>query len=133
MIEFDAREVTALANDLAAAGPKVLSEVPKVVGRGALNVKRQLQEEASSSGTRVAGKVAASISYETTVTANGAEAEIGPESGHPRGHPRAGGGLAFYYLGNSKTGPSLPDPMGAAHAEAPRLEAALAALARDVL
>lgn len=132
MIEFDAREVTALANDLAAAGPKVLSEVPKVVGRGALNVKRQLQEEAQG-GHRSGGAIARSISYETTVTADGAEAEIGPESGHSRGHPRAGGGLAFAYFGNSKVGPVLPDPMGALRAEAPRLEAALADLAREVL
>lgn len=113
-VTFDASEFRKLAVDLGAAGDKVGREVDAVLARGALNIKRQLQSEAQ--GHAHAPGLPAAITYESHVGAAGAiEYEIGPRTG-------GAGSLAFYYFGNSRVGPSLPDPMLALEREAPTVE-----------
>lgn len=111
MIEFDTSDLRKLSADLGAAGPKVAREVDGIIRKGALNIKRDMQREASSS--RSFRGVPASISYDVNRSSDGVEAEVGPEIG------RAQGSLAFIaYNGTSTMGPVFPDPAGALAREA---------------
>lgn len=123
-VEFDAREFTALAHDLANAGEDVQDKVRPIIQRGALNIKRDLQAEAA--GRKHAPGLAAAITYDTDETASGVEAEIGPREG-------GAGSLAFYYFGNSKVGPQLPDPKGALDRESVNVEKYLGDLMEGLL
>lgn len=105
---FDISELVALEGDLSSAAGRIVPEVKAVTSKGALNVKNQLQREAQ--GIRHAPGLPASINYETHVGLDFFEAEIGPREG-------GAGSLAFFYYGNSKIGPQLPDPMIALEAE----------------
>ena len=110
---FTIDQIIALADDLGSAPVKAILGSRTVVARGALNVKRQMQQEAA--GIAHAPGLPADISYTTTVDATGISAEIGPTAGDV-------GSLALLYFGNSKTGPVVPDPLLAAEAEAPALQ-----------
>lgn len=106
MIEFDTSELRALSADFGDAGPKIAREVDAIIRRGALNIKRDLQLEAS--GSQHFSGVPRSITYETVVRRDETEAEIGPEIG------KGQGSLAFLaYNGTSTMGPVFPDPSGA--------------------
>ncbi len=103
---IDARAVRELATDLGRAPAEALGEVRRVVQRGALNIKRDMQAEATGS-RRLAG-IAPSITYTTELLPDGITAEIGPEIG------RAQGSLGFVaYEGTPTSGPVFPDPQGA--------------------
>lgn len=132
-ISVDTSELRTLAADLGRAPDRAYGQVRKVVQRAALNIKRDLQEEAS--GSVSFPRVAASISYETWETRDGIEAEIGPETGHESGHPRAQGSLAWIaYEGTATSGPVFPDPAGALDREAEAFQDYLArAVAEDLL
>ena len=85
-----------------------------VLTKGAVNVKNQLQAEARGSRHfRFAGL----INFEQHVTANTAEAEIGPRK-------VGAGNLAniAYFGGSNGGGGTLPDPELALQAEAPAFE-----------
>lgn len=105
---FDISELVALEGDLSSAAGRIVPGVKAVTSKGALNVKNQLQREAQ--GIRHAPGLPASINYETHAGLDFFEAEIGPREG-------GAGSLAFFYFGNSKIGPQLPDPMIALEAE----------------
>jgi hypothetical protein len=109
-VTADTSELDALAADLASAGARVLPRVAAVTRKGALNVKNALRAEAE--GVAHAPGLPAAITYDTTFSRGGVEAQIGPREG-------GAGSLALLYFGNSKTGPRLPDPVGALEREAP--------------
>ena len=124
-VEFDTSELRQLAADLGSAGARASGAVRATTQKAALNIKQQLQREAS--GREHAPRLPFAITYDTRELQSGIIAEIGPRTGGP-------GSLAFYYYGNSKVGPQLPDPMGALDAEAPAYAKYLAeAVADEVL
>lgn len=87
-----------------------------VMDRAGVQMKNQMRTEAM--GHKHAPRLPFTIDYSKKVSNAGIEIEVGPKKGGP-------GSLAFYYYGNSKIGPSIPDPMGALRAEATRTEAQL--------
>lgn len=118
---LDVSGANALAASFVAAGKTVKAGAPKVISRGALNVKRQMQDELK--GSPHFKGVAPAVTYDL----DGSEAEIGPEIG------KAGGSLAFIAaFGTSRT-PAWWDFTKGARDEAPKLERFLAELARDAL
>ena len=121
---LDMSQVDAFAADLLAAAVTITPAVGGVVKRGALNIKKAMKDQAS--GVRHAPALARDISYEVTVSAGGATAEIGPTTGDV-------GSLAFLYFGNSKSGPRLPDPILAGLDEAPAVERFLAKVAINAI
>ncbi|TYP82071.1 hypothetical protein [Blastococcus xanthinilyticus] len=132
-MDIDTSQLRSLQRDLAYAPERAYGQLWKVMQRAALNIKRDLQEEAAGSG--YFSRIPVSISYETWETANGIEAEIGPEIGHERGHPRAQGSLAWIaYEGTATTPPTFPDPAGALDREADAFQTYLArAVVGDLL
>ena len=112
---FDASELLKLASVLESEAKSSKERASGVVKKGALNIKKQMQDEARPVQR---GRVAAAISYDVTADGAGIVAEIGPEEGHA-------GSLAFFYYGNSKIGPQIPDPMGALEHEYPNLKSYL--------
>jgi len=114
----DFSQLDAFAAVLVLAIPAIQPKVKAVVSRGALNIKKQLREEAEKS-LHFKG-VAWTISYDITEDAGEVGAEIGPEK-------KAAGNLGniAYFGGVHGGGATLPDPQGALEAEADRFMAAL--------
>ena len=108
MADLDMTEVFKLADDLGKVA-EVANEARKVIVKGALNIKEKMRSEAE--GRPMAPGIPRAITYDTEIGADGISAEIGPVKG-------GAGSLAFYYYGNSKVGPSIPDPQIALDAEA---------------
>lgn len=106
---MDFADVEEFARDLDNSAAKAVLEVRQVVKKGAVKVKAKLRQEAS--GLAHAPRMPQAITFDVELAGDDVVAEIGPETG-------GAGSLAFYYLGNSKVGPSLPDPIIAADAEA---------------
>ena len=124
-VTIDTSEVCQLEADLGRVPDRAVRQVRATVARAALNIKRDLQSEAV--GSPSFDRVAASISYDTVVTEDGITAEIGPEYGHPKGHARAQGSLAWIaYEGTATTAPRFPDPIGALERESDAFEHYLA-------
>ncbi len=126
-VSIDTSELRTLAADLGRVPDRALGDVRATTQRAALNIKRQLQDEAA--GSRHFSRMPASISYETWEDAHGVGADIGPEIG------RQQGSLGFIaYEGTATSGPRFPDPAGAMEAEADAWERYLAdAVAGDML
>lgn len=122
----DAHEVRAFARDLRDASQRVAREVPRVVSKGALNIKTRMVD-AMRSSVHFKG-AARSISYD--MRDGGFEAEIGPVTG-PGGVP---GDLAHlaYFGGSHGGGGTVEDPQVALDAEVPRFERALLDLIGEV-
>lgn len=97
-IVFDMSELYAEADRLAAAAGRALSEARPAVTEGAEKVASQLRSEAGRS--RHFGKIASAINYEQKVTANSAEAIIGPRK------TRAGNLAVIAYFGGKPWGHS---------------------------
>lgn len=99
----DASEVRRFAEDLGRASSRVAREVPKVVERGALNVKRRMQADAQASHSGHARHFARSISYDRASHGlRGIAFEIGPDK------DRAQGALGnLLYFGSAKNAPTL--------------------------
>lgn len=131
-LEFDVSELRQLGVALGQVPDRAEDQVRKVIQKAALNIKTDLQQEATD--TTYFPRVAASLSYETFAGPDGWVAEIGPEIGNPRGHARAQGGLAWIaYEGNSRTAPTFPDPSGALDREAAAFRSYLADAVADEL
>lgn len=116
MAEFvDDSELRKFAVDLQAAAGKIAPEIRAVIGKGALNIKQQMVSEMRAS-VHFHG-AAGSISYDTKLTHDGIEAEIGPDK------DKAGGALGnIAYFGTSRGGGTVPDPVHALEAEVPNVE-----------
>ena len=113
-VTTDTSELRAFGVDLRRAAASALPEVRAVVQRGALAIKTQMQSEMRESAHF--RQVASAISYDTTISPSGVEAEIGPRRGAP-------GSLAnIAYFGSSRGGGTVPDPQGALDAEVPTFE-----------
>ncbi|KQR02484.1 hypothetical protein ASF72_10645 [Arthrobacter sp. Leaf141] len=119
-------EVTGL-NELtktlqAASSDELLKDVGQVVSKGALNIKQQIQKDFRSSehfkGIR-------DIRYNRNVTANAVEAEISPFLENEGIADLVGVAI---HGGSRGGGGSVPDPLLALQAEAPRFEEALSKL-----
>lgn len=124
-VSFDVSGLRSLSSDLGRVPGSVQRGVRPVVSKGALNIKRQLQNEMG--GSAHFGQIKSAISYDIKVDGSGVEAEIGPRKGAP-------GSLAnIAYFGGSRGGGTVPDPSGALNAEASKFETALGALMDGVL
>lgn len=124
MIEIQgARELMA---DLASLPTQVQREVPKVIERGALNIKNQMRSEILQSAVGQKRGVESSITYD--LHDGGHLAEIGPRKGGP-------GSIAniAYFGGSHGGGGSAPDPRGALEAEAPNVEREILQIVSRVL
>ena len=125
-VDADTSELRQFATDLGNAPAEVALEVREIVQRGALSIKRQLITEMGAS--RSFKGVASSMSYETTIDADGIEALIGPDK------DKGGGALAnIAYFGGSRGGGTVPDPQGALDAEAPIVERFIADVLEKVV
>jgi len=114
-VDFDSSELRAFATDLGNAPMKVAVEARAVIEKGALNIKRQLTSEMGASSSFKG--VASSMSYDMVLSADGIEAQIGPDK------DKGGGALAnIAYFGGSRGGGTVPDPQGALDAEVPSVE-----------
>lgn len=109
-VDIDVSEVVRLATDLAAGSERLPAEVKPVMARAGFNMKAQGRREAA--GIQ-GGRIAAAWSYETRSAATSISVLAGPREG-------GAGSLAFFYYGNSKIGPRLPDPVGLLESEAER-------------
>lgn len=122
-MSLDFGDLEAFARDLDHQGAKVVLAQRQVVKKGALNVKTRLQAEAQ--GVAHAPGFPRAITFDVELKGDEITAEIGPEKG-------GAGSLALLYLGNSKTGPRLPEPMLAADAEAEVMAEWLGKVAEDI-
>ena len=122
-MSLDFGDVEAFAKALDDQGAKVILAQRQVVKKGALNVKTRLQAEAQ--GVAHAPGFPRAITFDVELKGDEITAEIGPEKG-------GAGSLALLYLGNSKTGPRLPEPMLAADAEAEVMADWLGKVAEDI-
>lgn len=123
---IDAQQLRALSADITKAGAKVLPDVEKVVFKGAMNVKKRMQEEAKSS--RSFKGITPSIDFDLTAGPNGVEAEIGPRHG-----PGEAGNLAnIAYFGTSRGGGTV-DFEKPLTEEQPKFEKAIAEVLKNVL
>lgn len=113
MIEFDASELRALELDLGQVPTALAKDVNQVLKVGANKIKKNMRAEAT--GVQSAPAFPWAISYDSTVTADAVEYEIGPVKG-------GAGSLALLYLGNSNSAPRLPDPKGILDREAVFIE-----------
>ena len=120
---MDFGDVEAFAKELGDLGAKVVVAQRQVVKKGALNGKTRLQAEAQ--GVAHAPGFPRAITFDVELKGDEITAEIGPEKG-------GAGSLALLYLGNSKTGPRLPEPMLAADAEAEVMAEWLGKVAEDI-
>jgi hypothetical protein len=122
-MSLDFGDIEAFAKDLDHQGAKVVLAQRQVVKKGALNVKTRLQAEAQ--GVAHAPGFPRAITFDVELKGDEITAEIGPEKG-------GAGSLALLYLGNSKTGPRLPEPMLAADAESEVMADYLGKVAEDI-
>lgn len=122
-MSMDFGDVEAFAKELGDLGAKVVVAQRQVVKKGALNVKTRLQAEAQ--GVAHAPGFPRAITFDVELDGDEIVADIGPEKG-------GAGSLALLYLGNSKTGPRLPEPMLAADTEAEVMAEWLGKVAEDI-
>lgn len=124
-VRVDDSDLRVLSRDLTGAAVKALPEVRKVIQRGALNIKRDMQEDAG--GHPHFPHFPSSITYDTKLTPGGIEAEIGPDKSRPQG---ALGNIL--YFGTSNNAPVLDIEVGI-RAEEPRLDKHLSELSTRLL
>jgi hypothetical protein len=127
--DIDLSDIEAFARDLDSAPAQAVLGVRKVVRKGAQNVKDRLRREAS--GVSHAPALPRDITYDVELQGDDVVAEIGPLT--KAGGGTGAGSLALLYLGNSRTGPRLPEPMLAADAEAEVVADLLADMGLDAL
>lgn len=106
-----------LAADLGHAADIALTEVRKVVQKGALNIKTEARRRAS--GLAHAPAYPFSITYDTEINGSRVQGEVGPDKDKRQG---ALGNILEY--GTIKN-PPIPHMAPAARAELPRFEKAL--------
>ena len=122
-VTFDVSQLIDLAQDLAGAGKRLAREVPKVIKKGANNIKmdarKRYREQAGAHGKGHAWRYPSTISYDFTTAARKVEAEIGPDKEKPQG---ALGNLLEFGSANSAP---LPHLVPAWEKEIPKTEQAL--------
>lgn len=125
----DVSQLRELISDLDGVPREVTRQVPGVVKKGAMNVKKSMQSDFR--GSRYFGQIARSINFDVSADADGFEAEIGPD----KSIPKAGGALAViaYWGGANGGGGTVRDPAEPLLEEAPRFEQALSKLLDGVL
>lgn len=119
---FDASELRALSADLRSIDERLARHVYPIVERGAVNIKKAMQEDMKAS--RHFKGAAGSISYDihqTSFAGTGVyEAVIGPDKA------RRGGALGnIAYFGTSRGGGTVRDPAERLAEELPRFEKAI--------
>lgn len=144
-MDFDARELKQLSQDLGRVSAKILPEVEGVVFKGAMNVKKGMQQRLQDSDHFK--PVARSVDFDIDVTPNEVSAEIGPKS--ERGDVGNLANIAYFgtsvgvYRGGPKwsqevgrgpgKGGGTVDFMRPAEEEAPRFEKAIGDVLKNVL
>ncbi|WBB73236.1 hypothetical protein O7602_26710 [Micromonospora sp. WMMD1128] len=125
-VDVDDAEVRRWVKQLDQAVMDAPDEVAKVVGKGALNIKKDAQARAKQIGQHV-HRYPYMITYETRRHVNNITAEIGPEVG------KGQGSLGDILENGSPTSAPHPHMLPAGQAEAPRFERALEDLAVRLL
>lgn len=132
-ISIDTSGFDAYAGDLKLAVAEIGAEIPKVVGRGALNVKNEWNK-AFWDSEHFKG-IGGTVSYDTKVTAQFVEAEVGPDKerhpglpGPPRAKRAAPLANIAHFGGANGGGGTVADPQTFLDHEEPRLLAALDAM-----
>lgn len=113
-MNIDTSELKKLEYDFAEAVRMAPAESRKVVQKAALNIKTDAQRRVG--GLRHAPAYPRAISYDTRETANGPEAEIGPDKNRRQG--ALGNLIEFGSVHNAPRPHMIP----AAEAEMPRFE-----------
>lgn len=114
---FNTAELDALAKYISSATDGLMSDFKPVMAKAGVNMKKQLREEAQ--GTRYP-RLPYSIGYDTTTNQKSISVEVGPK------HEGTGNLANIMYFGGSHGGGgTLPDPIGALEAEAPKATDAL--------
>lgn len=109
---MSAEELRAFSKTLLASGDSVAAEAEKVILKGAMNLKKDLQSQMSRS--RHFKGITSSITFDH----DGLTAEVGPEKG-----AGSGGALAnIAYFGSSRGGGTVEAPEEALAREMPNLE-----------
>lgn len=118
--KVDARALHAFGEDLAIEAKRLDPKVRAVVKKGALNIKKTMQEDLG--GSKSFKGVRPAVNFTMSGNANFSQADIGPVKGSP-------GSLAnIAYFGTSRGGGTV-DVENGLKQEAPRFEKAL----RDVI
>lgn len=124
---IDASDLRIFAEVARESGNHAVALVKRSVTKGSVNVKKQLRSEAEQSSSFK--QIARTIDFDTESTSTYVETQIGPNTSI--GGSASLGGIA--YFGTSKPGGgTLPDPVGALSAEAPRLEAAIGDIMTEI-
>jgi len=122
---IDMAQLDALARDLATASQTVPVTIRPVMSKAGLKMKQKGAAEAR--GHKHAPRLPAAWSYDIKQSDwRQSVVEVGPREGGQ-------GSLAFYYFGNSKIGPSIPDPVHIVEEEAEVTAEVLATVATKAL
>lgn len=125
MSEFDVSDVYEFALGLDKSAGDVFGKMRPVVSKGALNIKKDLQQDAQ--GHPHTAYLPAAISYDTKATKSVISAEIGPDKDKP------GGAIAnVVYFGTSKNAAVL-DINGPLDREEPKFLKAIEDVIGDLL
>lgn len=118
-IEIDTTEVRQIAADATRMPGELSRWLRPAVSRGALNIKRTMQQDLEQSGNAGIRAVARSISYDLIDGDHTIEAEIGPD--------KPSGALAnIAYFGTSRGGGHTRDPIEPLNEEAEAFQKAVA-------
>lgn len=124
-IEIDTSEVRQFVADATRLPGELSRWLRPAVSRGALNIKRAMQQDLQQSGNAGIRHVARSISYDIIDGDNTVEAEIGPD--------KPSGALAnIAYFGTSRGGGHTRDPIEALNEESAAFEKAIADIVEDI-
>ena len=117
MIDIDTSGFDEFAGDIRAAVAEIGAGIPKVLGKGALNVKSDWN--AAFRGSPSFKGIAGAVTYDVRQGQGWAEAEIGPRRGAP-------GSLAnIAHFGGARGGGTVADPQTFLDAEEPGLTGTL--------
>lgn len=137
-MRIDASDFDDFARELERVAPEVAKGVRPVVQKGALNVKQDWND-AFRESTHFKG-IAGSVNYDTKISVDGVEAEIGPDrgkfpglAGKPKTRPAAPLAGIAHFGGARGGGGSIDDPQKFLDDEAPRFEKALNDLIDEAL
>lgn len=125
-VSLDVSELRSFAADLTSASLKAVLAVRPAVSKGALNIKTQMRAEMGESAHF--RQVVPAIDYD--LLDGGLTAEIGPDT-----TGETVGDLAHiaYFGGSPGGGGTVPDPIRALEAEAPKFEKALDDILKGLL
>lgn len=126
-MNIDASDLDRFAEELERSSDVVDKGIRPVIQKGALNIKQEWQQALAAS-SHFKG-VAHTPSFDTEVSGDGVEAEIGP-----RTSGRVPGDLvSIAHFGGANGGGGVTDPQEFLANEAPKFEAALEAVVRRAL